>query len=136
LIVTSAGKNIAPQFVENILKTSKYVTQIVVVGNKRKFPSALIVPNMENVRKVAETNSVPSSEIFRNPEIISTIQKDLDSLSADLATFERVKKIVLLEHEFTIESGELTPSMKVRRNVIERKYKDLIDLIYAERVPG
>jgi long-chain acyl-CoA synthetase len=134
LIVTSAGKNIAPQFVENILKTSRYVTQIVVVGNKRKFPSALIVPNRENVEQIAENRGMACSEMYRNPEILAEIQKDLDSLSGDLASFERVKKIALIDREFTIESGELTPSMKVRRNVVEKKYKDVIDGMYEEVV--
>lgn len=132
LIITSAGKNIAPQFVENALKTSRYVTQIVVVGDKRKFPSALVVPNMANVKKFAASKNIPEQEILSNPEVIKEIERDLDSLSKDLAPFERVKKIALLEKEFTIESGELTPSLKIKRNVVEKKYRELIDSLYRE----
>lgn len=134
LIVTSGGKNIAPQFVENTLKTSKYVMQIVVVGDKRKFPCALVVPNMDNLKKVAAANNVPESDMLTNRAVLSEVMRDIETLSKDLASFERVKKIVLLEKEFTIESGELTPSLKIKRNVVEKKYKDVIDNLYSESV--
>ncbi len=134
LIVTSAGKNIAPQFVENALKTSRYVAQIVVVGDKRKFPSALVVPNMENLKKFALANGISEGMILTHPAVLKEVQNDLDRLSLDLASFERVKKIAFLEKEFTVESGEMTPSMKVKRNVVEKKYKDLIDEFYSDPV--
>ncbi|HSE42687.1 MAG TPA: long-chain fatty acid--CoA ligase, partial [Acidobacteriota bacterium] len=132
LIVTSGGKNIAPQFVENALKTSRYITQVVVLGDKRKYPCALIVPNMDNVKKFAAANTVKEDELLRSKIILAEIQKDLDELSKDLAPFERVKKIALLEQEFTIESGEMTPSLKIKRNVVEKKYKEIIDSLYTE----
>lgn len=132
LIVTSGGKKIAPQFVENSLKTSKYIVQIIVLGNRRKYPCALIVPNMENLRKFAAENRIPESELLSSPEALAEIQRDLNELSKDLASFERVKKIALLQKEFTIESGELTPSLKIKRNVVEQRYKDLIDTLYNE----
>jgi long-chain acyl-CoA synthetase len=132
LIVTSGGKNIAPQFVENALKTSRYVTQVVVLGDKRKYPCALIVPNMDNVKKFAAANTVKDNELLRSKTILAEIQKDLDELSKDLAPFERVKKIALLDREFTIESGEMTPSLKIKRNVVEKKYKEIIDSLYTE----
>ncbi|PWT93792.1 MAG: long-chain fatty acid--CoA ligase [Acidobacteria bacterium] len=131
LIATSGGKKIAPQFVENALKTSKYIAQIVVVGEKRKFPSALIVPNMDNLNKFASANQIPEAEILTHPKVIQEVENDIDRLSTDLAPFERVKKVALLPHEFTIESGELTPSLKVKRNVVEKKYKDVIDALYG-----
>ncbi len=134
LIVTSGGKNIAPQFVENALKTSRYVTQIVVLGDKRKFACALIVPNMENVKKFAAANTIPEQEFLKSKTVLSEIQRDLDEHSKDLAPFERVKKIALLDKEFTIESGELTPSLKIKRNVIEKRYKEIIDSLYNEAV--
>lgn len=132
LIITSAGKNIAPQFVENALKTSRYVTQIVVVGDKRKFPSALVVPNMENLRKFAASRGIPDQQMLTHQDVIKEVERDLDALSKDLAPFERVKKIAFLEKEFTIESGELTPSLKIKRNVVEKKYRDVIDSLYRE----
>jgi long-chain acyl-CoA synthetase len=134
LIVTSGGKNIAPQFVENALKTSQYVTQIVVLGDKRKFACALIVPNLDNVKKFASASKIPDSEILKSKAVLSEIQRDLDEHSKDLAPFERVKKIALLEKEFTIESGELTPSLKIKRNVVEKRYKEVIDSLYNEVV--
>ena len=133
LLKTSGGKFIAPQFVENSLKTSKYISQIVVVGDKRKFPSALVVPNMDNLRKFASSKQIPESDMLANPTIVGEVKRDIDSLSQDLAPFERVKKIVLLDKEFTVDSGELTPSLKVKRNVVEKKYKDLIDGLYIEQ---
>jgi len=134
LIVTSGGKNIAPQFVENALKTSRYVTQIVVLGDKRKFACALIVPNLDNVKKIAAAKAIPDSEILKSKAVLSEIQRDLEEHSKDLAPFERVKKIALLEKEFTIESGELTPSLKIKRNVVEKRYKEVIDSLYNEVV--
>jgi long-chain acyl-CoA synthetase len=131
LIVTSSGKNIAPQFVENTLKTSRYITQIVIVGDKRNFPSALIVPNLENLKKCAAAKGVADSELMTHPAILQEIQSDIDRLSKDLASFERVKKIALVPHEFTIESGEMTPSLKIKRGVVEKKYKQLIDSLYS-----
>jgi long-chain acyl-CoA synthetase len=132
LIVTSGGKNIAPQFVENALKTSRYITQIVVLGDKRKYPCALIVPNMDNIKKLAAAGTATDGELLKSKTILAEIQKDLDEQSKDLAPFERVKKIALLEKEFTIESGELTPSLKIKRNVVEKKYKEIIDSLYSE----
>src|SRR5262249_35258674 len=132
LIKTSGGKFIAPQFVENTPKTCKYIAQIVVVGDKRKYASALIVPNMDNLRKFAATRGIPENQMLKSREVVNEIHDDMEKLSSDLAPFERVKKIALLEHEFTIDSGELTPSLKIKRNVVEKRYKDLIDSLYAE----
>jgi long-chain acyl-CoA synthetase len=134
LIVTSAGKNIAPQFVENTVKVSPYVHQIVVLGDKRKYPCALIVPNLQNLKKYATAHQISENDLVRNPDIIQEVQRDIDRLSADLAQFERIKRIALLENEFSIESGELTPSLKVKRNVVEKRYKDIIDNLYSEPV--
>jgi long-chain acyl-CoA synthetase len=131
LIVTSGGKKVAPQFVENTLKTCKYISQIVVVGDKRKYPSALIAPSMDHLKKLAAEKQVPESEMLKSRIILDEIQDEINRLSQDLAPFERVKKIALLEHEFTIESGEMTPSLKIKRNVVEKKYKDLIDSLYS-----
>jgi len=130
LIITSAGKNIAPQFVENTVKTSRYILQIIVVGDKRKFPSALVVPNMENLRKFAAEHQIAVQDIYHHPLVIEEVQRDIERLSQDLAPFEKIKRIVLLQNEFTIESGELTPSLKIKRNVVEKKYRELIDSLY------
>jgi long-chain acyl-CoA synthetase len=87
---------------------------------------------MDNVKKFAAANTVNENELLRSKIILAEIQKDLDELSKDLAPFERVKKIALLDREFTIESGEMTPSLKIKRNVVEKKYKEIIDSLYTE----
>jgi long-chain acyl-CoA synthetase len=139
LIKTSGGKYIAPQRLESLIKSSRFVSQVVVVGNARKFASALIVPNMELLRGYAQLKGIhynDESELLANPRIIDLIQRQIDKYTAELARFEKVKKVALLEHEFTTESGELTPTQKPRRSIIEKKYADVIDLLYKETIPS
>lgn len=134
LIVTSAGKNIAPQPIENVLKAHPLITELVMVGNARHYPTALVVPNFETLTRAAagEGIDVGSREVLvANPRVIELIEQAIASLSNDLAQYEKIKKITLLPHEFTIDAGELTPTLKVKRRVVETKYKDLIDRMYA-----
>jgi len=133
ILVTSAGKNIAPQPIENRLKTNPFVAEVVMVGNKRHFPAALVVPSFERLEKWAVEKGVSfgsRDELVKRPEVLAHYESLVDQLTDDLAKFERIKKIKLLSKEFSIEAGELTPTMKVKRRVIEQKYKDLIDNIY------
>jgi len=133
LIKTSGGKYIAPQRLESLIKSSRFVSQVVVVGNARRFASALIVPNLELLRGYAQLKSIEykdESGLLANPRIIDLIERQVDKYTADLAKFEKVKKVALLDQEFTIESGELTPTLKPRRSVIERKYTKVIDRLY------
>lgn len=135
IIVTSGGKNVAPQPIENLLITSRYIEQAVVVGNARKYCTALIVPNMELVKQYARENYIDAEneeELLHHPMIKELIRKEIDLLSVHLASYETIKDFQLLKNPFTIESGELTPTLKVKRNVIEKKYKDLIDKMYPE----
>src|SRR5712692_2272684 len=139
LIKTSGGKYIAPQRLESLIKSSRFVSQVVVVGNARKFASALIVPNMELLRGYAQLKGIhysDESELLANPRIIDLVQRQIDKYTAELARFEKVKKVALLEHEFTTESGELTPTLKPRRSVIEKRYADVIDRLYEETIPS
>jgi len=139
LIKTSGGKYIAPQRVESLIKSSRFVSQVVVVGNARKFASALIVPNMELLRSYAQMKAIPykdRSELLTNPRIVDLFERQIDSYTSDLARFEKVKKFALLEEELTTESGELTPTLKPRRSVIETKYAAIIDQLYREPVPS
>jgi long-chain acyl-CoA synthetase len=139
LIKTSGGKYIAPQRLESLIKSSRFVSQVVVVGNARKFASALIVPNMELLRGYAQLKGIhynDESELLANPRIIDLIQRQIDKYTAELARFEKVKKVALLEHEFTTESGELTPTQKPRRSIIEKKYADVIDRLYEQSAPS
>ena len=133
IIVTSGGKKIAPQPIENDLKTNPLIGEIVIIGNKRNFPSALVVPNFDNLQKWAREHGVTaasSEDLVRDPRVVALYDETVKSLTKDLAQFERIKKIALLPHEFTLEAGELTPTLKVKRRVVEQKYKDVIDRLY------
>jgi long-chain acyl-CoA synthetase len=134
ILVTSGGKNIAPQPIENRLKTNTFFAEVVMIGNKRNFPAALVVPNFETLEKWAGENGLAAKsreELVSRAEVLAHYQKLLADLLPDLAQFERIKKIALLTREFTLEAGELTPTLKVKRRVVEDKYKGLIDQMYA-----
>ena len=141
LFKTSGGKYIAPQPIEQRIKASRFVNQVVLVGDRRKFPAALIVPDWEQLRAYAQLKGLDIStpaEFCRHPRILDLFQRQIDALSKDLAQYERVKRIALLEHELTIEGGEMTPTLKIKRRVISEKYADVIDRLYAdaESSPG
>ena len=134
LIVTASGKNVAPQKIEGLLKTNPYFVTVVAVGDKRPFISALVVPNADKLKAQAEfigLNSRSYSELIRAPAIKEFLLAQIQTATCDLAPFEQIKRIELLENDFTIAAGELTPKMSVRRRFVEAKYKDLIDQIYA-----
>ena len=133
LFVSSGGKNIAPQPIENLFLQSKYVDQFVLIGDKRMFLSALIVPDFDAVQEYADRNKIPYSsvtELVKNPVVYSIIEKDIQELQKDLANFERVRKFVLLDRPFSIEAGEITPTLKVKRKIIEERYGPLIEEMY------
>jgi len=133
IIVTAGGKNIAPQPLENKVKTNKYVAQAVMLGDKRKFLSMLIVPNFDQLEKWAMKRNIiwtDRAQLLRMPTIQAKMQKEVDEELAGAAHFEMPKKIGLLEHDFSIERGELTPKLSVKRRVIDKHYKTLIDSLY------
>ncbi|HEX8183845.1 MAG TPA: long-chain fatty acid--CoA ligase, partial [Blastocatellia bacterium] len=135
LIKTSGGKYIAPQRVESLIKSSRFVSQVFVVGNARKFPSALIVPNMELLRSYAEMKGISytsETDLLADPRIIDLFQRQVDKYTAELAQYEKVKRVALLAQELTIESGALTPTLKARRSVIESRFADVINRLYEE----
>ena len=134
LIVTAGGKKIAPQPIENQLKANPYIAEIVVIGNTRRFPAALVVPDFERLHKWTREQGIKSfnkQELVRNQNLIDFIQKQIDEMTPHLAQFERIKKVCLLPKPFTLEGGELTPTLKVKRRVVESRYKNLIDQLYA-----
>lgn len=134
LIVTASGKNVAPQKIEGLLKMNPYFVTVVALGDKRPFISALVVPNADKLKAQAEfmgLNSRSYSELLRAPAIKEFLLAQIQTATRDLAPFEQIKRIELLENDFTIAAGELTPKMSVRRRFVEAKYKDLIDQIYA-----
>jgi long-chain acyl-CoA synthetase len=135
IIVTAGGKNIAPQPIENILKMNPYVSNAVVIGDRRRFVSALIVPNFDKLEEYARSNSIAfadRSELVKNEKVADFIKAEVDRATPNLASFERIKKIALLDRDFEIEKGEITPTLKVKRNIIEKKYQDLINALYEE----
>jgi len=135
LFKTSGGKYVAPQVLEQRIKQSRFVNQVVLVGAGRKFPAALIVPDWEALRSYAQHKGLDirtAADFCRHPRVIDLLQRQVDSLTQDLSRFERVKRVALLEKELTVSGGELTPTLKVKRRVIDEKYKHIIDRIYAE----
>jgi long-chain acyl-CoA synthetase len=135
IIVTAGGKNIAPQPLENKVKTNKYVAQAVMLGDKRKFPSMLVVPNFDQLEKWAMKRNIiwtDRAQLLRMPTIQAKMEKEVNKELAGAAHFEIPKKIGLLEHDFTIERGELTPTQKVKRRAIDKRYKAMIDAMYEE----
>jgi len=135
IIVTAGGKNIAPQPLENKVKTNKYVAQAVMIGDKRKFPSMLIVPNFDQLEKWAMRRNIiwtDRAQLLRMPTIQAKIEKEVGKELEGAAHFEVPKRIGLLEHDFSIESGELTPTQKVKRRTIDKNYKALIDSLYED----
>jgi len=135
LFKTSGGKYISPQPIEQAIKGSRFVNQVVLIGAERKFPAALIVPVWEQLESYCKLKGIEvksRSELCRHPRIIDLIQRQIEALTPNLAKYERIKKIALLENEFTIEGGELTPTLKVKRRVIDEKYRDVIEALYSE----
>lgn len=134
LIVTSAGKNIAPQPIENLMKAHPLIQELVMVGNARNYPTALVVPKFENLTRLAEQEGITNisrAELIANPRVIELMEQAIASLSGELAQYEKIKRITLIPHEFSIDAGELTPTLKVKRRVVEARYKDLIDRMYV-----
>ena len=135
IIVTAGGKKVAPQPLENKVKTNKYVAQAVMIGDKRKFPSMLIVPNFDQLERWAAKRNIiwtDRAQLLRMPTIQAKMEKEVNEELEGAAHFEMPKKIGLLEHDFSIERGELTPTQKVKRRAIDKHYKTLIDSLYEE----
>ena len=136
LIKTSGGKYIAPQPIENEIKRSRFVNQVVVIGDGRKFPVALVVPQMDALKSYAELKGIAyadSNELLSHPQVMDLIKRQVDKFTPELAHYEKVKAVALLGQELTIENGELTPTLKIRRRVVAEKHKAQIDRLYAEQ---
>jgi long-chain acyl-CoA synthetase len=134
LFKTSGGKYIAPARVEQMIKSSRFVSQVVLVGSERKFAAALIVPNFEQLESYAQLKGLgvrSPAEFCSDPKIIDLMERQVAETTKTLAQYETVKRIALLENEFTVEGGELTPTLKIKRRVINEKYKAVIDSIYG-----
>jgi long-chain acyl-CoA synthetase len=134
IIITAGGKNVTPSEIENQLKFSPYVTDAVVIGDRRPYLTALIMIDHENVEKYAQDQSVPFSNyasLCRRPEILSLIQDEVDRVNGLFARVEQIKQFRLIENKLSAEDEELTPTMKLKRKLVHEKYRALIDSMYA-----
>ncbi|MBI1804599.1 MAG: long-chain fatty acid--CoA ligase [Ignavibacteriae bacterium] len=133
LFVNSGGKNIAPQHIENLFLQSNLIDQFVLIGDGRMFLTAIIVPDFDVLNDVAKQIRVSSSstkDLVENETIRQFFEKEIAGIQKDLASYERVRKFVLLDHPLTVEQGEITPTMKVKRKIVEERYRDLIEKMY------
>jgi long-chain acyl-CoA synthetase len=135
LLKTAAGKFVAPAPIENLLKTSPLISNAIIVGDKRKFVSSLIVPNFASIESEGRKNehefSTPA-QIINDPWVRDLLSREIERLTASLAQYEKPKRFALLEQDFTYASGELTYTMKMKRRVIEEHYQDVIARLYAD----
>ncbi len=135
IIVTAGGKNVAPQPIENILKANPYIENVMAIGDRRKFISALVIPNFDKLEEYAKFNNIPYekvSDLLDNEKVLHFMEGEVDRSTPNLASYEKIKKISLLDRDFEIDEGEMTPTYKVKRNVIEEKYRSIIDAMYKE----
>jgi long-chain acyl-CoA synthetase len=135
LIITAGGKNIAPQYIENLLKFSPYINDAVVIGDGRKYLTAMIVIDEENVAKYAQDNKVPFTtfaSLTRSEEIFKLIQEEINKVNDQLARVENIRKFTILDKKLYTEDGEVTPTMKVKRKSIHSQYRSLIESMYLE----
>lgn len=132
IIITAGGKNIAPSNIENMLKQKPLVGQACVIGDRRPFVSALIVLDPETTLAWAQQNDLPAdlSVLAQHPKVQSVVQGYIDEVNQGLSQVERIKKFTIVPHEWTIDSGELTPTMKMKRRVVHEKYANLIEQMY------
>ncbi len=131
---TSGGKYIAPQLLENTMKQSRFIEQIMVIGDGQKMPAAFIQPSFEYIKEWAGINKIDigttNEAIVTNPQVIEAIQKDIDSLNEKFGNWEKIKRFELTPDLWTVDSGHLTPTMKLKRKIVMEKYRELYDKIY------
>ncbi len=132
LIITAGGKNIAPKNIESALKDLGLIGEAVVIGDRRKFLSALISLDPEKAAAFASEHGLDVEKLHESPQLRGIIQEHVDKVNADLARVEQVKKFTIVEKPFSIDGGELTPTLKVKRNVVNKNYTDLIETMYAD----
>ncbi len=135
LFKTSNGKYIAPQLMESRLAENKYIDEVAVIGDRRKYVTALVVPNLSQLRRWAEKEGLPAEDsiaLCADPRTVAFIMSEINPIQADLAEFEKIKKITLLPHHFSIMNGEVTNTMKVRRQVVNERYAREIEKMYGQ----
>lgn len=135
IIITAGGKNVAPQNIENTLVTDPFIEQAVVIGEGRKYLSALIIPNFAELVSYAKNQGISfdsNEDLIKKPEIISFYDDKIKNLMKDYSRVEQIRRFTLVPREFSIETGELTPTLKMKRKIISQNYKDVIEAMYKE----
>jgi long-chain acyl-CoA synthetase len=136
LIVTSGGKKVAPQPIETRLKSHPLVGEAVLIGERRRYPALLLVPDFQalerRLNELGRPEEADREKLVARADVVALYQELVDGINRELAQFERIKKIAVLPREFSITSGELTPSMKVRRRAVEESWKEVIEAMYCE----
>lgn len=135
IIITAGGKNIAPQQIEGLFGSDLFIEQIAIIGEKRRYITALIVPSFEMLETWAAENDIAftdRTELVSNPKVVSLYEKRIEEATAGLGQVEKIKKFTLLPAEFSQENGEITPTFKVKRKVIDQRYREIIDKMYRE----
>ncbi len=135
LFKTSGGKYIAPSPIEQMIKGSRFVSQVVLIGNERKFPAALIVPSFDQLASFAKEHGLDlgkPDEVCAHERVIQFFEREVNEYTQELSNYERVKRIALLHKELTVEGGELTPTLKIKRRVVNERYATIIEQIYEE----
>src|SRR5690606_38894932 len=128
------GKNVAPQPIENAIKTSRYILGAVMLGDRRPYPIVLVVPNFAQVARWAKQEGITAespAELVRDERVRQKIEEEVQRRLTGFARFEIPKKVGILDREFSIESGELTPTLKVRRRIVEERYRSVIEELYG-----
>lgn len=138
LLVTAGGKNIAPQPIQNAARTSRFVSDALLIGDRRPYPVLLVVPNFDSIRTWAKRHDLHGEleELLRDPRVRARVERDVEERLQEFARYERPKKVLLLQREFSLERGEITPSLKVKRRVVEEHYAAEIEALYAEPAAG
>jgi long-chain acyl-CoA synthetase len=133
IIVTAGGKNVAPQNIENLMKQSAWVSQAMVYGDKRPYLVALVTLNVETVTRFAREKGIDGAPdtLVEHVEVRAEVQRAVDEVNSRLSSFETVKRFAILERDFTIEGGELTPTLKVKRKVVSDRYQKLLEELYV-----
>ena len=134
LIVTAGGKNVAPQPIENELKTDKFITEAVILGDRRPYLTAIIVPNFERLERYVRYKGIQvadRADMTRDPQVVDLIRRRIDRHQRDAASYETIKRFHLLDRDLSVAGGELTPTLKVRRKEISERFRDEIDALYG-----
>ena len=134
IIITAGGKNLTPANLENDLKQTRYISQAMMHGDRRPFPTMLITLDEEEIVPWARANGIEDTSISalaQQSDVVALVQAELDQANAKYASVEQVKKFFILDHDLSHETGELTPTLKVKRNIVNEKYADVFEALYA-----